>query len=104
MARDMVETQREIFEAAGIEVLSERTTPLPPGWSIHEAGTARMGDDPRKSVLNQFNQCHDVKNLFVVDAASFVSASEKNPTLTILTLSMRASDYIAEAMRRGTFA
>ncbi len=102
MAKDMVETQREMFESVGIEILSERTEPLPPGWSIHEAGTARMGDDSKKSVVNKFNQCHDVKNLFVVDAASFVSASEKNPTLTILTLSMRAADYIAEEMRRGS--
>ncbi len=103
MAKDMVETQREMFHAAGAEVLSERTTSLPPGFSIHEAGTARMGDDPRKSVLNKFNQSHDVKNLFVVDAASFVSSTEKNPTLTILTLSMRAADFIADEMRRGTF-
>ncbi len=103
MAKDMVGTQREMFEAAGIEILSERTTSLPPGWSIHEAGTARMGDDAKKSVLNRFNQCHDIKNLFVVDAASFVCATEKNPTLTILTLAMRAADYIAEEMRRGTF-
>jgi glucoside 3-dehydrogenase (cytochrome c) catalytic subunit len=104
MAKDMVETQREMFKAAGVEVLSERSTPLPPGWSIHEQGTARMGDDPKKSVLNKFNQSHDVKNLFVVDGASFVSATEKNPTLTILTVAMRAADYIAEEMRRGTFA
>ncbi len=103
MARDMVETQREMFKTAGIEVMSERTTPLPPGWSIHEAGTARMGNDPKTSVLNKFNQCHDLKNLFVTDAASFVSASEKNPTLTILTLAMRAADYIADEMRRGGF-
>jgi choline dehydrogenase-like flavoprotein len=103
MAKDMVETQREMFHAAGVEVLSERTTSLPPGFSIHEAGTARMGDDPKKSVLNKFNQSHDVKNLFVVDAASFVSSTEKNPTLTILTLSMRAADFIADEMRRGTF-
>ncbi len=103
MAQDMVETQREMFHAAGIEVLSERTRPLAPGWSIHEAGTARMGDDPKKSVLNKWNQCHDVKNLFVVDAACFVNSTEKNPTLTILTLAMRAADYIADEMRRGTF-
>jgi choline dehydrogenase-like flavoprotein len=103
MAKDMVETQREMFHACGIENMSERTTPLPPGWSIHEAGTARMGNDPKQSLLNKFNQCHDVKNLFVVDAASFVSATEKNPTLTILTLAMRAADYIAEEMRRGAF-
>jgi choline dehydrogenase-like flavoprotein len=102
MAMDMVETQREMFKAAGIEIMSERTTPLTPGWSIHEAGTARMGEDPKKSVLNKWNQCHDVKNLFVVDAASFVSSTEKNPTLTILSLAMRAADYITEEMRRGT--
>ena len=101
MAKDMVETQREMFKAAGIEVMSERTEPLPPGWSIHEAGTARMGDDPKKSVLNKFNQCHDVKNLFVVDAAAFVNSTEKNPTLTIMTLAMRAADHIAEEMKRG---
>ncbi len=93
-----------MFRAAGIEVLSERTKPLPPGWSIHEAGTARMGDDPKKSVLNKFNQCHDIKNLYVVDAACFVSSSEKNPTLTILALAMRAADHIAEEMKRGAFA
>jgi choline dehydrogenase-like flavoprotein len=60
-----------------------------------------MGDDPKKSVLNKFNQCHDVKNLYVVDASSFVSSTEKNPTLTILTLAMRASDHIAEEFRLG---
>ena len=103
MAKDMVETQREVFKAAGIEIMSERTTPLTPGWSIHEAGTARMGEDPKKSVLNKWNQCHEIKNLFVVDAASFVSSTEKNPTLTILSLAMRAADYITEEMRRGTF-
>jgi choline dehydrogenase-like flavoprotein len=104
MAKDMVETQREMIKAAGAEILEERTTPLPPGWSIHEAGTARMGGDPNKSVLNSWHQTHDVKNLFVVDAASFVSSSEKNPTLTIMALAMRACDHIADEMQRGAFA
>ena len=99
MAKDMVETQREMFKAAGIEVMSERTEPLPPGWSIHEAGTARMGDDPKKSVLNKFNQCHDVKNLFVVDAAAFVNSTEKNPTLTIMTLAMGVFGGLFPALR-----
>ncbi len=103
MAKDMVETQREMFKAAGIEVLSERTEPLPPGWSIHEEGTARMGHSPKTSVLNRFNQTQDVPNLFVVDGSAFVNATEKNPTLTILALSMRAADYIADGMRRGAF-
>lgn len=101
MAKDAIDTQREMFKKAGIEIISERTTPRPPGSSIHSAGTARMGNDPKSSVLNKYNQCHDVKNLFVADAASFVSSTEKNPTLTILALSMRMADYAAEQMRRG---
>jgi choline dehydrogenase-like flavoprotein len=101
MARDAVDTQREMFKKAGIEIIGERTTPLPPGHSIHCAGTARMGNDPKTSVLNPFNQSHDIKNLFVADGACFVSASEKNPTLTILALAMRTADYIAEQLRAG---
>lgn len=104
MARDAVDTQREMFQQAGIEILEERTTPFPPGYSIHEAGTARMGNDPKTSVLNPYNQCHDVKNLFVADAASFVSSTEKNPTLTILALAMRTADYVDVQMRKGAFA
>ncbi len=101
MARDAVDTQHEMFRKAGIEIISERTTPLPPGWSIHSAGTARMGNDPKTSYLNKFNQSHDIKNLFVADAACFVNSTEKNPTLTILALSMRTAGYIAEQMRTG---
>lgn len=103
MARDAVDMQHEMFKKAGIEILSERTEPLSPGWSIHSAGTARMGNDPKTSVVNKFNQAHDLKNLFVADAACFVSSSEKNPTLTILALASRTADYIADEMRRGEF-
>jgi len=60
-----------------------------------------MGSEPRTSVLNAFNQAHDVKNLFVVDGAAFPSNPEKNPTLTILALSMRASEYLLEHANRG---
>jgi choline dehydrogenase-like flavoprotein len=60
-----------------------------------------MGDDPKSSVLNKWNQSHDVKNLFVVDGGSFVVGGSQNPTLTILALSMRAADYMAEQMRAG---
>ena len=66
MARDAVDTQREMFKKAGIEIINERTDPLTPGWSIHSAGTARMGNDPKTSYLSKFNQSHDIKNLFVV--------------------------------------
>jgi choline dehydrogenase-like flavoprotein len=74
---------------------------VPPGESIHDLGTCRMGSDPKTSVLNQWNQSHDVKNLFVVDGSCFVSGGAQNPTLTILALAMRSSEYLAEQMRRG---
>jgi choline dehydrogenase-like flavoprotein len=60
-----------------------------------------MGDDPKRSALNSFNQMHEVKNVFVVDGSAFTSASEKNPTLTILALSWRATDYLADEIKKG---
>jgi choline dehydrogenase-like flavoprotein len=60
-----------------------------------------MGTDPKTSVLNPWCQSHDIKNLFVVDASSFVSGGWQNPTMTILALSMRASEHLAEQMRQG---
>lgn len=71
-----------------------------PGRIIHEVGTTRMGNDPKKSVLNKFNQAHDCKNLFVVDGGPFVSQADKNPTWTILALAMRASDYMVEEIKK----
>jgi choline dehydrogenase-like flavoprotein len=70
------------------------------GRIIHELGTTRMGSDPRTSVLNANCQAHDVPNLFITDGGSFVSQADKNPTWTILALSMRTSNYIAEQMKR----
>lgn len=72
-----------------------------PGEIIHEAGTVRMGNDPKKSALNKYNQAHDCKNLFVVDGSAFVSQADKNITWTILALSMRASDYIIDELKKG---
>ena len=71
-----------------------------PGRIIHEVGTTRMGNDPKKSALNKFNQAHDCKNLFVVDGGPFVSQADKNPTWTILALSMRASEYIIDELKK----
>ena len=80
------------YERGAIETL---------GTSIHEHGTCRMGDDPRRSALSRYNQMHEVKNVFVMDGSAFPTATEKNPTLTILALAWRASDYMAEQMRLG---
>jgi choline dehydrogenase-like flavoprotein len=74
-----------------------------PGRIIHEVGTARMGSDPKNSVLNANCQAHDVKNLFVADAAPFVSQGDKNATWTIMALAMRTSDFIIDKVKGGNF-
>jgi len=101
MFRSTIEALQEIVHATGGKVRSVSRDLRPPGQSIHELGTARMGNDARTSVVNRFCQAHDVPNLFVNDGACFVSSSDKNPTLTIMALSWRASDYLAEEMRKG---
>jgi len=102
MRRHMYDTAEEILRTAGAEVFPfDRGTNDTPGSAIHEHGTCRMGADPKTSVLNAFNQMHEVDNLFVVDGSAFTNASEKNPTLTILALSWRATDHLAEEMRQG---
>ena len=101
MAKDAGETELEILKAAGVEVTYSGGRMTAPGRIIHEVGTARMGDDPKTSVLNKYNQMHDVKNVFVTDGAAFVSVANQNPTLTILALTMRACDYLVEEQKRG---
>jgi choline dehydrogenase-like flavoprotein len=101
MARDSEDTSREILEAAGVEITYSGGQLTVPGRIIHELGTARMGSDRKTSVLNKYNQLHDVNNVFVTDGAAFVSCANQNPTLTILALTMRACDYIADERRRS---
>jgi len=107
MAKDMQETFRAITEAAGGTYITKILPDDGPygiadgGVIIHEVGTARMGSDPDKSVLNGYCQAHDVKNLFVVDGAGLVTNPDKNPTLTILALSWRASEHLLEQARKG---
>ncbi len=99
MAKDAMNVAEELCRGAGFEVLAKHAQMVPPGESIHELGACRMGSDPKRSVLNKFNQTHDVPNVFVVDGGAFVSGGSQNPTLTILALAMRASEYMAERMR-----
>jgi choline dehydrogenase-like flavoprotein len=103
MRAHMYETCREILSTLKAEMVPVDTDVSdPPGSAIHEHGTCRMGRDERTSVLNGFNQMHEVANVFVVDGSAFPSASEKNPTLSIVALSWRATDYLAEQLRSGT--
>jgi choline dehydrogenase-like flavoprotein len=101
MCEDMAKTAREMFEAAKFEVTSSSDKMLPEGWSIHELGTSRMGNDPKTSVVNQFQQCHDVKNLLVVDGSTHVNASCQNPTWTIMALCWRSCDHLADQLQKG---
>jgi choline dehydrogenase-like flavoprotein len=99
---EMYDKIEEILRASGAQVLPyQRGKPMPLGSVTHEAGGARMGDDVRNSVLDKWNRCHDVKNLFVVDAACFVSHPEKQITHTIMALAYRAADHLAEEFRAG---
>jgi choline dehydrogenase-like flavoprotein len=105
-AKHMQETFEQIIHEMGGIPLGNKPGPennyglAAPGLIIHEVGTVRMGNDPKKSALNAYQQAHDVKNLFVVDAAPFVTQGDKNVTWTILASSMRTSEYITEQVKR----
>ena len=101
MARDAHEQMQEMAHEAGFEITATSQRLGNPGLCIHEVGTARMGSDPKTSVLNRFNQSWDVKNLFVTDGASFVSTGCQNPTLTMMALTARACDYIVDEYKKG---
>ncbi|MDX2170138.1 MAG: GMC oxidoreductase, partial [Deltaproteobacteria bacterium] len=81
--------------ATGFEIIRARSALYPPGLSVHEMGTVRMGDDPRRSALNRHNQAWDCRTLFVTDAACFPTGGFQNPSLTIMALSLRASRWLA---------
>ena len=107
-AKDMQETFKSIIEAMGGEYQTRTDIdgPYPFGIQaggkiIHEVGTVRMGADPKTSVLNGYCQAHDVRNLFVTDGAPLVTNPDKNPTLTIMALSWRASDYLLAQAKQG---
>lgn len=107
-AKDMQETFKSIIETMGGEYRTRTAIDgkhpfgiLSGGKIIHEVGTARMGGDPKTSVVNGYCQTHDVKNVFVTDGAPLVTNPDKNPTLTIMALSWRASDYLLDEARKG---
>lgn len=101
MARDMSAQAAEMLASAGAKDISVWANMTPPGLSIHELGTARMGRDPKTSVLNGYNQAHDVKNLFVTDGACMTSASCVNPSLTYMAITARACDYAVSKMKKN---
>jgi choline dehydrogenase-like flavoprotein len=100
MLADMAVTAAEMLEAAGARNITPFVEDNAPGLGIHEMGTARMGRDPRTSVLNGFNQLHDVPNLFVTDGACMTSAGCQNPSITYMALTARAAAYAVEQLQR----
>jgi choline dehydrogenase-like flavoprotein len=101
MIKDIAASAGELLEAGGAKNIHTYADPPRGRWAVHEAGIARMGNDPKKSVLTQFQQTHDVKNVFVMDAAGFPSNPCQNPTLTIMALCVRSCDFLMDEMKKG---
>lgn len=100
MRKDMMNEAAEMLDAAGLKNVQTYDNGSFPGMAIHEMGTARMGRDPKTSVLNGFNQMHDVPNVFVTDGACMTSAACQNPSLTYMALTARACDYAVGEMKK----
>lgn len=100
MRKDMANDAAEMLEAAGFRNVTTYDNAVPPGHGIHEMGTARMGRDPRTSVLNSWNQIHSVPNVFVTDGACMTSSACQNPSLTYMALTARAVDHAVKELNR----
>jgi choline dehydrogenase-like flavoprotein len=97
---DAAATAAEMLEAAGAKNIDMRSAVAEPGMAIHELGTARMGNDPKTSVTDQYCQLHDVKNVFAMDGACFVSSGCQNPTLTMMAITVRACDRLIDRFKK----
>jgi choline dehydrogenase-like flavoprotein len=101
MRKDMQASAEEMLTVGGLKRVGPLSFHTLPGGCIHEMGTARMGSDPRTSVLNRFNQCHDAPNVFITDGSCMVSSACQNPSLTYMALTARACDYAVQELKRG---
>jgi hypothetical protein len=101
MRLDMANDAKEMLEASGLKKVKIYDNGSYPGMAIHEMGTARMGHDPKTSILNKHNQVHSVKNVFMTDGACMTSASCVNPSLTYMALTARAADFVVDALKKG---
>jgi len=101
MRKDMKEQAAEMLEVAGFKNIGTYDDKGGPGLGIHEMGTARMGRDPKTSVLNKWNQLHEVKNVFVTDGAAMTSAGCQNPSLTYMALTARAANFAVDQLKKN---
>ncbi len=100
MRKDIQASSEEMLHTAGFSNIHSYSHTDPPGTAVHEMGTCRMGKDPRTSVLNAWNQMHDVKNIFITDGSCMTSAGTQNPSLTYMALTARACDYAVSEMKK----
>ena len=100
MRIDMQNDAAEMLESAGIKDVKTYDNGCFPGMAIHEMGTARMGNDPKTSVLNKWDQMHDVPNVFVTDGSCMTSSACQNPSLTYMALTARACDYAVKELKK----
>lgn len=100
MRVDMRNSAAEMLEAAGIKNITTYDNMPAPGFCIHEMGTARMGKDPKTSVLNKWNQMHDAKNVFITDGSAMASSACQNPSLTYMALTARATDFAVSELKK----
>jgi choline dehydrogenase-like flavoprotein len=101
MRQDYFEQLSEMFSAAGFKNIKTEKLEYSPGLDVHEMGGVRMGNDPKTSLLNRWNQLHLCKNVFVTDGACMTSTSTQNPSLTYMALTARATNYAVEEMKKG---
>ena len=101
MREDMIAQAMQMLEKAGFKDIEPMDSIGAPGLGIHEMGTARMGRDPKTSVLNKYNQVHSVKNVYVTDGAAMTSAGCQNPSLTYMALTARAAEHAANEFKKG---
>lgn len=101
MREDMMTQAAEMLEVCGVKNIRTRNDEPHPGLAIHEMGTARMGRDPKTSVLNKWNQVHEVKNVFVTDGSCMTSSACQNPSLTYMALTARAADFAVKELKKG---
>ena len=101
MRPDMMNAAAEMLEAAGLKNVETYDSKSWPGLGIHEMGTARMGRDPKTSVLNKHNQLHEVPNVFVTDGAFMTSAGCQNPSLTYMAFTARAADFAVKELNKN---
>jgi choline dehydrogenase-like flavoprotein len=101
MLKDILNSGSEMLEKAGFTNINAFDTKAAPGLGIHEMGTARMGKDPKTSILNAYNQVWDVKNVFVTDGACMTSSACQNPSLTYMALTARAANYAVDELKKG---